>query len=112
MYKMSSAGKIRGLLVSTICLLLLSTAALAAEGGRRVRKQVQPDYPPLALKMKVSGVVTVRATVASNGNVENATVVSGHILLKNAAADCVKQWQFEPASSDSVEIVTVSFKLP
>lgn len=110
MCKTTSARKIRGLLVSAICLLLLSTSALYAE-GRPVTRKVKPEYPPLALKMKVEGTVTLRVSVASNGSVENATVVSGPILLKAAAAECVRQWQFERSSSESSETVAVSFKL-
>jgi len=92
-------------------LLLLSATLLHAE-ARKVRKYVTPEYPAMALKMKVAGVVTVKATVSSDGSVENVTVVSGHILLKAAAVDCVKQWQFEPGSAGSVELVAVTFKLP
>jgi TonB family protein len=110
MYNMTSAREVCGLLVSTICLLLLSASALYAE-GRPVTRKVKPEYPALALKMKVEGVVTVRASVASNGSVENATVVSGPILLKSAAAECVRQWQFERSSAKSVETVEVTFKL-
>jgi len=92
-------------------LLLISASALFAD-ARKVKKYVTPDYPAMALKMRVSGVVTVKATVSADGSVENVTVVSGHILLKAAATDCVKQWQFEPSSAGSVEVVAVTFKLP
>jgi TonB family protein len=92
-------------------LLLLSASVLHAE-ARKVRKYVTPEYPAMALKMKVSGVVTLKATVSSDGRVDSVTVISGHILLKAAASDCVKQWQFEPSSADSVELVAVTFRLP
>ena len=91
--------------------LLLSAPILHAE-GRKVTKKTAPDYPILAIKMKVEGIVMLKASVTSDGRVESVTPVSGHILLKNAAAECVKQWEFEAASSKTTEIVAITFKMP
>jgi len=93
-----------------VSFLLLSATVLYAD-GRKVRKYVTPEYPIIALKMKVEGVVTLKAAVARDGSVENVEVVSGHTLLRNAAMDCVRQWEFEPSAARTDEVVAVTFKL-
>jgi len=91
--------------------LMLSASILHAD-GRKVTKKTSPDYPILAIKMRVEGIVMLRASVKSDGHVETVTPVSGHILLKTAAADCVKHWEFEPASERTTESIAITFKMP
>ena len=93
------------------CQCLLATSLQAAE-SRRVRKMVQPHYPELALRMKVQGTVRLEANVDADGDVTDVQVVSGHTLLKSAAVDSVKQWQYEPAGSATVIPIDVNFHLP
>jgi len=90
---------------------LLATTSLSAE-IRKVVKKCPPQYPVLALKMKVEGQVKLEAEVDAEGNVGEVRVVSGHALLKQAAVECVKKWQFEPGSGKTVEVVGFDFKLP
>ena len=82
----------------------------AAEAGKRkVRTKVSPEYPPLARQMNVTGKVKIEATVAADGHVTSTKVVGGSPLLINAALDAVKQWRFEPATKESMEIVEFAF---
>jgi TonB family protein len=46
--------------------------------------------------MGVTGVVVVKATVETDGTVQNATVLEGHRLLRQSALDAVAQWLFTP----------------
>jgi len=90
---------------------LLATPLFGAE-TRRVTKTSQPQYPALALRMRVEGVVKLETVVNGDGRVEDVKVVSGHTLLKSTAVECVKQWQYEPTGEKSVVPVEVTFRLP
>jgi TonB family protein len=58
---------------------------------------------------RVSGTVTVRVTIDDSGKVTNADVVSGHDLLRQAAADAAKKWRFESAPTQT-RTTEVKFK--
>jgi protein TonB len=62
----------------------------------RLIKIVNPIYPTLAAKARVTGTVVLEATVAADGTVDEIRVISGHMLLIDAAINCVKQWKYEP----------------
>jgi TonB family protein len=61
--------------------------------GKLLRK-VDAQYPRLA--GGISGNVVLRATVSSNGAVDNIRLVSGSELLTPAAMSAVSQWRYEP----------------
>jgi TonB family protein len=77
---------------------------------------VRPQYPASMLSAGVEGTVVLRARIGSDGNVEEATVVSTpHPDLGSAAADAVRQWEFDPTYLNCVAIpvemkVTVNFE--
>jgi protein TonB len=62
----------------------------------RLVKIVNPIYPKLAAKARVVGTVVLEATLSTDGSVEEIRVVSGHMLLVEAAIECVRQWKYEP----------------
>ena len=55
-----------------------------------------PIYPPLAVKAGVEGTVVLLADIDVDGNVANYKVLSGHLLLRNAAIEAVRQWKYSP----------------
>lgn len=61
-------------------------------------KRVEPEYPSLAKAANASGAVRVEVTIDETGNVISARAVSGHPLLKAAAVDAARQWQFSPTT--------------
>jgi TonB family protein len=63
--------------------------------GSATRK-VAPAYPPIAKAARAQGAVQVNVTIDENGNVTSADAVSGHPLLRDAAIEAAKQWQFKP----------------
>jgi TonB family protein len=63
--------------------------------GSATRK-VAPAYPPIAKAARAQGAVQVNVTIDENGNVTAAEPVSGHPLLRDAAIEAAKQWQFKP----------------
>jgi TonB family protein len=68
----------------------------------------QPGYPATARAVKAGGKVVVNIEVAPDGSVVKAEAVSGHPLLKSAAAQAAKQAKFKPGTapvSGSLEYV-------
>lgn len=62
----------------------------------RLMKKVPPQYPTVARRAHISGVVEVRAVTDVYGHVVKASVVRGHPLLTGAAVQAVRQWIYEP----------------
>lgn len=91
--------------------LVLSLPLMAGE-GRKPRLRVLPEYPELALRMRVGGMVRLDATVTASGAVQKVKAQSGHPLLVPSAEAAVMQWRFAPAPSESEEVVFVNFTLP
>ncbi len=76
---------------------------------RKVRNRVSPTYPEIARKMRLTGTVKFRLTVAPDGTVKETKVIGGHPILVNAAMDAVKKWKFESASAESTGTVEFRF---
>jgi protein TonB len=94
--------------------LVISKAGLSR--GPRLLRQIAPAYPPLAKKQNISGVVKLEITVAEDGSVWKATVLSGDPLLAQGAAEAVKKWVYQPAlvngkRSSSTTEVEIKFDL-
>jgi TonB family protein len=97
-------------------LIILGANALAATSNeqtnsdRKVLTHVSPVYPELAKKMHIRGIVKVEVIVRPNGTVKSTRVLGGNPVLVNAAEDAVTKWKFEPAQSESTEVVQLTFE--
>jgi periplasmic protein TonB len=89
-------------------------------GGRvkepRLIQRVEPKYPQLAIMTHLDGDVVIEAIIDEQGNVVEAQVVSGPVLLMQSALDAVRNWKYEPTYLNeqpvSVQLkVIVSFRL-
>ena len=60
--------------------------------------KVQPIYPELARRMKVTGTVHVAIVVDTTGKVISAKAVDGSPVLRGSAELAVKQWRFKPST--------------
>ncbi len=79
-------------------------------------KRVEPVYPELAKRARVSGVVILQVTVDEEGNVAEIRVMRGHPLLDDEAIRAVKQWKYSPTLLNGepvpvIATVTVIFNL-
>jgi len=63
----------------------------------RAITRVKPPYPPNAKKMNATGTVEVEITISEAGIVVEATAISGHFTLRNAAVEAARKWVFKPA---------------
>lgn len=78
--------------------------------------RVQPEYPELARRARIQGIVLLQAIVDEEGNVTELKVLSGHPLLRQSAVEAVRQWKYTPTllSGEPVPVITtvsVIFKL-
>jgi protein TonB len=78
--------------------------------------RVTPAYPPLAQATGTQGTVILQATISARGSIENLRVVSGPVMLQQAALRAVQQWRYRPylLNGQPVEVettVSVVFRL-
>lgn len=83
-----------------------------------VRKTwVGPDFPDALRRAEIGGRVVLRAAIRRDGTVgETELLASSHSLFSEAAVECVRQWKYEPASSNGEPIavwftINVVFRL-
>ena len=86
-----------------------SAAQEESESKRKVTNRVMPEYPEMARRMSLRGVVKVEVLVASAGTVKTVEVKGGHPVLAQAAVSAVRKWKWEPASHDTKEPIEVRF---
>jgi TonB family protein len=82
----------------------------------RLMSSVPPLYPAIAKQQHIQGAVQIDALVDATGKVSSMRVVSGPVLLHQAAMDALRQWKYEAATLDGKPVamhlaVTVQFKL-
>lgn len=82
----------------------------------RLLSSVQPAYPVLARTQHVSGDVKLDALVDASGRVSAMRVISGPVLLQQAAMDALRQWKYQPATLDGKPVpmhlsITIRFRM-
>lgn len=82
----------------------------------RLIRRVEPVYPPLAIKARISGEVVIEAVIDEEGSVGQTKVLSGPVLLVDAALAAVRQWKYSPTVHNGepisiIAIVKVVFQL-
>ena len=80
--------------ISTILVLLLSTISFAADPEPYLKSAPMPFYPGLARAARIEGKVSVRFTVDEQGYTSELEATSGHIMLRQAAIENIKNWKF------------------
>src|SRR5262249_4353531 len=59
-------------------------------------KKIEPVYPELAKRARVSGMVILNVQVNEQGRVEEIQVIRGNPLLNDSAVQAVRQWVYSP----------------
>ncbi len=77
---------------------------------------VPPVYPQLARAQRVSGEVKIDALIDESGRVTGMKVVTGPVMLHQAAMDALRQWKYKPATLNGKPVsmhlvVTIQFRL-
>jgi len=95
-------------------------AASSVPGGRMKEPQLVsrsvPIYPALAKQNGVEGQVTIDAVIDTTGKLTSMKVVSGALLLQQAALDSLRNWKYEPGYLNDKPVpvrtsITVKFRL-
>jgi len=73
-----------------------------------ILNRVNPPYPELAKRARISGSVKLEGIIAKDGTVQQLKVISGHPLLVPAALEAVRQWRYRPTllNGEPVEVIT------
>jgi TonB family protein len=86
-----------------ICGVIAGTTALQAQEVRsqeeiasHLMTWVVPVYPAIAQAAQVQGDVVFKVELAPDGLVRSIKVVSGPPMLRQATADALKQWRYQP----------------
>jgi periplasmic protein TonB len=67
-----------------------------------------PQYPAIPRAAHIQGIVVLQATISKSGSIENLRVISGPLMLQQAAMDAVGSWRYKPylLNGDPVEVET------
>lgn len=92
--------------------------SIVSEGVLRgiATNRFTPIYPEIAKRAGVQGQVQVQVLISEDGRVIDATILNGHVLLRNTAREAAKRWAFTPTKLSGVPvkvqgILTFDFKL-
>ena len=111
--------KAKGIFV--LCLLAAVAAAsvgafsLRAQEGditgskRKVKMLGKPNYPDLAKRLNLSGVVRIEVTVEADGKVKRTRILGGHPVLAAEAERAAMQSEFEPGPKETTEVIEFKF---
>src|ERR1700687_5002865 len=80
------------------------------ESKRKIKFKTNPQFSELARRMNLSGRVKIELDIAPDGRVKSARAVGGHPVLVQSCLDAVKDWKFEPASEETIQIIEFEFK--
>jgi TonB family protein len=114
-----------GVLAGFLTLLLVMTAPVAgqspihveaADAQKHLAAHVDPVYPAIAKAARIQGEVEIAIVIDSDGKVASEKVVGGPPMLRQAALDAIRKWQFEPfeirgAATSVSTTLTVTFSL-
>jgi TonB family protein len=71
----------------------------------KVLTSVPLDYPPIASAARMQGPVVVAVTWDEGGNVTEASALSGHPIIKEAAVANARRWTFGPSEQRRAVLV-------
>jgi TonB family protein len=75
-------------------------------GGRKI-KNVPPQFPPAAMRMRHPGGAEVEATIDATGHVRDVQVISGTPGFIESVVEAVKQWVYTPYLVDGKPVAFV-----
>jgi protein TonB len=77
---------------------------------------IRPVYPAIAKAAHVEGSVVVEAVISRMGTIESLHVVSGPLMLQNAALDAIREARYQPyrLNGQAIDVqttITVNFRM-
>lgn len=80
--------------------------------GAQLMHRTRVAYPAPAMEKKIQGTVVAQVKLAANGDVVDASIVSGPDELRKAVLESILTWHFQKDYAGSTRQVTVNFQLP
>jgi len=70
--------------------------------------KVDPEYPRLAKAARISGIVTLKATISKTGEILDLHVVCGPAILQAPSLKAIREWKYRPylLRGEPVEVET------
>jgi periplasmic protein TonB len=70
--------------------------------------KVDPEFPKIAKAARISGIVTLKATITKAGDISNLRAECGPELLKESSLKAVREWKYRPylVRGEPVEVET------
>jgi TonB family protein len=81
-----------------------------SDGNRRIVSQITPDYPSIARRLRLTGMVRISATVGPNGKVVRTEVLGGNPVFAQSATTAVSKFKWEPRPDTTKELVQITFQ--
>ena len=105
--------RLRTWLGEALCVALfcanVSLAQNAIPSARKIVRDHAPKYPKDARKRKLQGIVTFRLTVAPDGRVAEASLLSGDPILADAAKMALLETRYAAQPSESQVEASICF---
>lgn len=98
-----------GAVLLSVLIAITLFAQESGENRRTILQRVQPQYPALARKLSIQGLVKLEVTVEADGTVKAMNTKGGHPLLVDAAQQAIRQWRWKPESHSTVESIEIRF---
>jgi TonB family protein len=93
-----------------LCVMLLASSLNAADQAeRKLVRHEDPEYPEVAAKMNLHGIVKLKIWINPDGSVRRLEYIGGHPLLAESALKAVKGWKYEPSTKESTTVVVLKF---
>jgi TonB family protein len=58
--------------------------------------KVDPEYPRIAKAARISGIVTVKATISKQGEILDLHVECGPAILQEPSLKAIREWKYRP----------------
>lgn len=98
------------LVAFTTNLVRAQNTSSAVNSERKITSRVAPNYPELAKKMHIHGVVNMEAIARPNGTVHSTRVLGGNPVLVDSAVEAVSKWKCEVAQDENTAVVQLTFE--
>ena len=103
---MAGMNKLANIVLASV---LLVGSANAGDPERKLIHRTDPEYPQIAQKMNLHGLVKFKLWINPDGTVRRVEDIGGHPLLAESALKAVKTWTYESAGKESTAAVEVKF---
>lgn len=93
------AGRLLQFLMASLLIV-----AYAAADTRKPVVNPDPEYPEIARRMNISGVVKVEILIGADGTIKSAKVLGGHPVLADAVQRALKKWKYAPGPETTIQL--------